>query len=73
MDYNSIILILGLFWWVLCACAIVCLFAWMYIQLTYMKWNREDRERENIIQQVHDEIEKTLEEVKDEDCSDFVM
>ena len=43
MDYNSIIMILGIMFWVLCALAIVLCFAWMYIQLTYLHWEKEDR------------------------------
>ena len=56
MDYNSVIMILGIMFWVLLALAIVLCFAWMYIQLTYLQWDKQDRMKNTI----EDKVEELL-------------
>lgn len=62
MDYVSAVFILGILFWVLCALLIVCCFVWCYLRLTYLKWDREDRQNETIVHTVvdtvHDELDK---------------
>ena len=56
MDYNSVIMILGIMFWVLLALALVLCFAWMYIQLTYLQWDKQDRMKNTI----EDKVEELL-------------
>lgn len=64
MDYTSAVFILGIMFWVLCALLIVCCLAWSYIRCMYYKWDRQDRERETVLREVVETVEKTIDSVK---------
>lgn len=48
MSFTTGVIIFGILFWVLGALAMVSLLMWTYTQLVYLKWNREDREREEL-------------------------
>lgn len=56
----------AIFFWVLCACAVVCLFALTFVKLTYYKWSKQDREQGYIVQQIQQTIMEKIEETKTE-------
>lgn len=61
MSLSTFIIINGIFFWVLCAIAVIVLMVYGYVYFTYFKWNREDRMRELIyetVQKKEDESEK---------------
>ena len=63
---NTVLIILAIMFWVLLALSVVCLMVWSYIPVCYLKWSREDRERESAIQSVQDTIKEKLEELKND-------
>lgn len=61
MSLSTFFIINGIFFWVLCAIAVIVLMVYGYVYFTYFKWNREDRMRELIyetVQKKEDESEK---------------
>ena len=63
---NAVLIILAIMFWVLLAASVVCLMVWAYVQVCYMKWNREDREKASVIQSVQDMVNEKLEELKND-------
>ena len=63
MNSATLFFILGILWWVVGACRVVALLAWIYIQLVYFKWNKEDREQESIVKHVQDAVNEKLDEI----------
>ena len=53
---TTFVYIMGILFWVLLALAVLSLVSWSYTQLVYLKWSREDREREFIEDVVNDVI-----------------
>ena len=66
MDYAAIMTILGIFFWVLCAAAIILLGAWIYIQCMYYHWAKLDREQYNLVETVAQAVNDKLGEVSQE-------
>ena len=46
---DTVFIILAIFFWVLLAILCFCLCSICYIKLTYLKWDKEEREVERII------------------------
>ena len=65
MQYEVAWLIICIFFWVLCAAAIILSGAWMYIQLMYYHWDKQDRERENVVQQIVETVNEKLDEFEE--------
>lgn len=67
MDYNTFCMILGIMFWVLTALGIVSLMAWVYCQIQYYKWDKEDRMKESIIDLIKEAIKDVHEAYKNYD------
>lgn len=66
MDYSAAMVILAIFFWVLLASAIILLGAWIYIQLMYYHWEKQDREQCNLVETVTQAVNDKLSEVSQE-------
>ena len=66
MDYAAIMTILGIFFWVLLAAAIILFGAWVYIQLMYYHWEKLDREQNNLVETVTKAVNDKIDEVSQE-------
>lgn len=64
MSSSAIVIILGIFFWVLCAIGIVCLMAYTFTDLMYYRWNREDRLNTRIAETVKNSVEEMESENK---------
>ena len=64
MAYEIAWIILAIFFWVLCAAATILLGAWIYIQLMYYHWNKQDRMQQNIVHQVIETVNDKVEETE---------
>lgn len=53
-------IILAIMFWVLCALAVVCGLVWSYVQLSYMRIERAEREKDALQKYIdsHFEVEK---------------
>ena len=60
MIYELGWLILAIFFWVLLAVATVLAMAWVYIQVQYYHWEKQDRHIEETIRKVIDEVNDIL-------------
>ena len=69
MDLVTIMTILGIFFWVLCAAAIILFGAWIYIQCMYYHWAKLDREQYNLVETVTQAVNDKLGEVSQERVS----
>ena len=54
MSYTACVMILGILFWVLAGLCVVSFMAWIYVQIVYYKWNKEDRERQEIERKVEE-------------------
>lgn len=57
-------LILAIFFWVLCAAAIILAGAWVYIQCMYYHWNKQDRLGQNLVNQVIEAVKEKADETE---------
>lgn len=64
MDYRTFCMILGIMFWVLSAMGIVSLMAWVYCQVQYYKWDKEDRMKESIVDLIKEAIKEVHEAYK---------
>lgn len=62
--YTAYVMILGILFWVLAGCTVVSLMAWVYTQVMYYRWNKEDREQANLIEQVQQTVKDKIEEIE---------
>jgi hypothetical protein len=46
---ESILIILVIAFWVLCALAVICLMSLCYIKLIYFKWDKDEKELNRMI------------------------
>ena len=61
---NSVLAsILGIGFWLIAALSIITLMAYVYVVVQYYHWDKQDRERNNIVQEISD---KVAEKVKEE-------
>ena len=65
--YTAYVMILGILFWVLAGCAVVSLMAWVYTQVMYYRWNREDREKATLVVQVQEAVNDKIEEIRQDD------
>lgn len=52
---ENLVIILFIMFWVLLAIACFCLCSMVYIKLTYLKWDKEDKEFERFIR-IHENL-----------------
>lgn len=75
MEYGTFATILGIMFWVLCALGIVCFMTWLYAYMQYFKWDKEDRQKQIVMQQIKEtvstEVKQTLEQLDKEQYDDF--
>ena len=72
MDYYSMVVILGIMFWVLLALGVVCLMIWIFVHFQYYTWDKEDRIKSGVIKDVQETIRQTLSEIEAEQyASDF--
>ena len=64
MAYEIAWLIISIFFWVLCAAAIILAGAWMYIQLMYYHWDKQDREKDKIVHQIIETVNEKIDELE---------
>ena len=64
MAYEIAWLIICIFFWVLCAAAVILAGAWIYIQLMYYHWDKQDRTEQNIVHQVIETVKDKIEETE---------
>lgn len=62
MQYEAAWIIISIFFWVLCAAAIVIGFAWIFCYVNYFKWDKEDRNKSEIVKQIQEEVLYKIEE-----------
>ena len=63
---NSVLAsILGIGFWVIAALAIVTLMAYVYVVVQYYHWDKQDRERNSIVQEISDRVTEKMKEVKE--------
>ena len=55
---ETLVIILAIMFWVLLALACFCLCAICYIKLTYLKWDKEEKERQQIIAFLNNQKDK---------------
>lgn len=63
MDYYVFWMIMAILFWVLFALAVVSGIAWVYTQVMYYRWTKEDREQANLIEQVQQTVKDKIEEI----------
>lgn len=68
MDYYTFCIIFCIFFWVICAFAIVMGMAWVYIQIQYYRWDKEARLEKAIIERISNQ---TIEELESEQYDTF--
>ena len=66
MDYMTWCIIAGIFFWILCALAVVSGMAWVYVCLQYYRWDKQDRERDNFVHAVQAAVQEAVEQAKNE-------
>ena len=71
MDYYTMVMILGIMFWVLCALGIVAGLAWVYCYVQYYKWDKEDRYKSSVVKEIQETIKQTLEELDKEQYDEF--
>ena len=67
MDYQTFCMIMAIMFWVLSALGIVSLMAWVYCQVQYYKWDKEDRLKESIVDMMKEAIKEVHEAYKNYD------
>ena len=65
---NTIMIIFGIMFWVVCALATVMGMAWIYIQIQYYRWDKEAHLEKAIIERVS---KQTMEELESEQYDTF--
>lgn len=68
MNYYTFCIIFCIFFWVICAVAVVMGMAWVYIQIQYYRWDKETRLEKIIIERVN---KQTIEELESEQYDTF--
>lgn len=56
MDYQTFCMIMAIMFWVLSALGIVSLMAWVYCQVQYYKWDKEDRIKEELAEKISKQV-----------------
>lgn len=64
MDYTTFCMIMAIMFWVLSALGIVSLMVWVYCQVQYYKWDKEDRMKESIVDLIKEAIKEVHEGYK---------
>ena len=58
--------ILAIAFWILAALAFVILAAFVYVEVQYYHWNKQDRENEQLVAKLTEQIEEKFEELQNE-------
>ena len=64
MDWG-ILYIMDVCWWVLVAIAIVFFVAYIYTQIQYYKWDRDDRRNRDLVAQISQKVGEKIDEKLD--------
>lgn len=62
MQYEVAWIIIAIFFWVLCAAAIVIGMAWAFCYVNYYRWDKEDRNKSDIVKQIQEEVLDKIDE-----------
>lgn len=57
--------ILGIGFWAIAAVAIVALCAFVYVEVQYYQWNKQEREHGQLVEELSKRIAEKVEEVKE--------
>lgn len=62
---NSVLAsILAIGFWVLAAIAIVLFAAWVYVEVQYYHWNKQERESDQLVKELSERIAEKIEETQ---------
>lgn len=56
MDYQTFCMIMAIMFWTLSALGIVTLMAWVYCQVQYYKWDKEDRIKNELAEKISEQV-----------------
>lgn len=56
MNYTTFCMIMTIMFWSLCAIGIVTFMAWVYCQIQYYKWDKEDRIKEELAEKIGEQV-----------------
>lgn len=62
MEFEAAWIIIAVFFWVLCAVAVVVGLAWIFCYVNYYRWDKEDRSKQDIIKQIQEEVLEKIDE-----------
>lgn len=65
MEFEAVWIIIAIFWWFLCACLIVIGIVWLFCYVNYFRWDKQDRERREVMRQVEKQVGEMLDEELD--------
>ena len=57
--------ILAIAFWILAALAFVFLAAFVYVEVQYYHWNKQDRENQQLVSNIMEQIEERLQELQE--------
>ena len=57
--------VLAIGFWALAAVALVVLCAFVYVEVQYYHWNKQERESEQLVKELSERIAETVKEVKE--------
>lgn len=63
MDMYIAWIIVAIFFWVLCAIGIIMGMAYIFIQIQYYHWDKEERNKNAIVKELTEKVKQTLEEL----------
>lgn len=56
MNYYTFCMIMAIMFWTLSALGIVTLMAWVYCQVQYYKWDKEDRIKNELAEKISEQV-----------------
>ena len=56
MNYQTFCMIMAIMFWTLSALGIVTLMVWVYCQVQYYKWDKEDRIKEELAKKISEQV-----------------
>lgn len=56
MNYYTFCMIMAIMFWTLSALGIVTLMAWVYCQIQYYKWDKEDRIKNELAEKISEQV-----------------
>lgn len=56
MNYYTFCMIMAIMFWTLSALGIVTLMAWIYCQVQYYKWDKEDRIKNELAEKISKQV-----------------